>query len=821
MPVAEKLVDLTRCPGVRAATLPTFRIQLNRNNELLLLERWQSSVRLQTDDRSLADFVVDHCRSALRSLQSCDGIALLETKLKGVSVQVRTSAGHEARRVVNFKKGTVTDVPSDHKHYAWPSAGGMFLSPNLPLVNVGSLDKPLYLPMEVCKICEDQPLHGPRDIRLNCLVNSMNRQIASRDLSNAPEHGSIVFHQITNKRDDELQGRLVKAFDNITPNLLFIQAGSTSIGNNRWSKLRHAIEDRLQQSFKDSAKCNDRLITSDSPDSLGDFTPLQYLRYVPGNDPSASWTRQLNDFVTAHPFTKGKTVAVVWLEPEQDCNKMYKAIKRACDTNSGVQTIFVKRETFESRVHTASMTLDVVEHAATDICRRICLKNAAMLTTRTKHAETSKLVIAMHVSQLSSALQPAGTTSGRQDQSEIYLVTLVSRDHASSEHYHTEQGLFSKPQVLLGRHVMLLKAFLKVMPNLTPDKVTILRSGDMPICGEGTDASLDDFDLTDSASFSEVGKSSTVPEITVPRVQSPAQQSQVTVEIGAITEVFQNASPGVFTYVTLTEDSTLMSRVDPGAYLSRRPLDNPPAMLFLKNETSMDSESFCLKVQQIPRVRPQDRSGDEGGEKAPETRPGAITATFHHSQAGDDGPQELKASSIKSISGGPNGSIRKASRVASHFDPKDLFTALPFRQHGSEPTTPKFEPVTPSRSVAIKTETPSEDAIGSGLPFDTFRATTVSQQPHASHSAFSSMIVRDENNATDEGIELLAAIWKDEGLGLYSTKWPIPTHLARLAAKRAMVHIRVEDWQHVSQNDTAPYSLPPVHENVRDTLYYL
>jgi hypothetical protein len=35
------------------------------------------------------------------------------------------------------------------------------------------------------------------------------------------------------------------------------------------------------------------------------------------------------------------------------------------------------------------------------------------------------------------------------------------------------------------------------------------------------------------------------------------------------------------------------------------------------------------------------------------------------------------------------------------------------------------------------------------------------------------------------------------------------------------VHIRVEDWQHVSQNDTAPYSLPPVHENVRDTLYYL
>jgi hypothetical protein len=397
MPVAQKLVDPTCCPDVLAATLLTFRIRLNRNNELLLSERWQSSVHLQTDHRSLADFVVDHCRSALRSLQSCDGITLLETKLKGVNVQVRTSAGHEARRVVNFKKGTVSDVPSNQKHYAWPSAGGVFLSPNLPLVNVGSLDRSLYLPMEVCKISEDQPLHGPRDIRLNCSVNSMIRQIASRDLLNAPEHGSLIFHQIPKKRDNELQDRLVKAFDNTTPHLLFIQAGSATIGNNRWSELRHAIEDRLQQSFEDSAKCNDRLIPSESPDNLGDFTPLQSLRYVHGNDPSASWTRQLNDFVTAHPFNKGKTVAVVWLEPEQDFNTMYKAIKRACDTNSGVQTIFVKRETFESRVHTASMTLDAVEHAATDVCRRICSKNAAMLTTRTKHAEASKLVITMHV----------------------------------------------------------------------------------------------------------------------------------------------------------------------------------------------------------------------------------------------------------------------------------------------------------------------------------------------------------------------------------------------------------------------------------------
>lgn len=73
------------------------------------------------------------------------------------------------------------------------------------------------------------------------------------------------------------------------------------------------------------------------------------------------------------------------------------------------------------------------------------------------------------------------------------------------------------------------------------------------------------------------------------------------------------------------------------------------------------------------------------------------------------------------------------------------------------------------------------------------------------------------NDVPAKAIDFLAGVWKDEELGLYNTKWPVPTHLARLATKRAMIHLRTDDWRSV----TAPFSLPDVHRSVRDTLYYL
>ena len=71
-------------------------------------------------------------------------------------------------------------------------------------------------------------------------------------------------------------------------------------------------------------------------------------------------------------------------------------------------------------------------------------------------------------------------------------------------------------------------------------------------------------------------------------------------------------------------------------------------------------------------------------------------------------------------------------------------------------------------------------------------------------------------------LKRLAKLWQDDRLGLYDdTKWPIPTHLAYLAAKRALFHLRYEKWDDDDKDDAAPCTLPEVKEGVRDTLYYL
>ncbi|KAI9706451.1 MAG: Protein argonaute 10 [Candelina mexicana] len=57
----------------------------------------------------------------------------------------------------------------------------------------------------------------------------------------------------------------------------------------------------------------------------------------------------------------------------------------------------------------------------------------------------------------------------------------------------------------------------------------------------------------------------------------------------------------------------------------------------------------------------------------------------------------------------------------------------------------------------------------------------------------------------------------DYPAGVSSSKMVAPVHFARLAAKRAMLYMRTEDYK----SDTAPYSLVPVHEHLKDSLYYV
>ncbi|KAK4624962.1 uncharacterized protein CLAFUR5_05855 [Fulvia fulva] len=72
-------------------------------------------------------------------------------------------------------------------------------------------------------------------------------------------------------------------------------------------------------------------------------------------------------------------------------------------------------------------------------------------------------------------------------------------------------------------------------------------------------------------------------------------------------------------------------------------------------------------------------------------------------------------------------------------------------------------------------------------------------------------------NAFANALERLSSVFRDDHLGLYNTKWPVPTHLARLAADRAELHLARDAAGNL--NPTA--GLQPIAQGVCDTLYYV
>lgn len=79
--------------------------------------------------------------------------------------------------------------------------------------------------------------------------------------------------------------------------------------------------------------------------------------------------------------------------------------------------------------------------------------------------------------------------------------------------------------------------------------------------------------------------------------------------------------------------------------------------------------------------------------------------------------------------------------------------------------------------------------------------------------------VAEHKEVTQNELDRLSHLWHDKRLGLSNTKWPIPTHLAYLATKRAQLHLTFDNFD--GKDDTAPCMLRPIHEDVKDTLYFM
>lgn len=739
----EKVRDF---PGLQVATEPASRIYLDENNVPSVALKSQTSVYLQSEFTTLSDFVAEHYHADLCFLQSFEGVKMLTVNLRGVGVKLGSS--NERHMVMGFRMGPISDLPFDQLHHASSSA---YRSSTMPLVNLGTLEKPRFLPMEQCQIEARQPLRGPRGAGLSHYVNFLAYAGAVMRLPESCEtaEASLVYHQLPKNTD--MNDRLKKACNGKAPNLLFVEVGLAPVHSKSWFELRNGLQNHLQQCSNPADPLSTR---------PGIPMPLLSLRYDPKSGLSTQWTRQLRDFVEQCAKPEQKTIVIVWLESEQDHNMIYNIIKTACDVHVGAQTFFVRRGTFESQIHNAFKTpseVDPITRYAADVRRRICQKNSHMLEEQVSSVENRsvEIVIAMHVSPVYVAPKRVSLTGDQHGKPNIYLVTLVSRDPTQSKDYCTEQGLFSRSQITSHEHVNLVSAFTSKLSTMIGD-MTIMRSGVLHFVQKETDTSDKTIDLTNSANFRKLDDKQANAGSNPPDQKTQVQFPDPTSEMEAIEKHFParrqpHEGPRLLRYIVLTEDDNLSTRMDPKAYKGR-PNDNCSAMLLM-----IAPDSRSINVQQIQRVRLPSNS-----KKAVRVRPGAITARFR--RAYQEGVVKLAAD----------------SHSPSHVDTK----ALTLTSNGDSPGKP------------------------------------MSQQQNTEYRKTSGMTpeILDPMLVAKTDIDMLAALWTDDGLGLYSTKWPIPTHLARLAAKRAMIRLRTDDWQN---EHTAPFSLPSVHENVRDTLYYL
>jgi hypothetical protein len=543
------------------------------------------------------------------------------------------------------------------------------LSPSLPLVDVGTVGSPLYLPMEVCHIPEKQALHGPRDHGLTQWVNATIHTNSVTDLPVMCESvlGNLIFHSYP--KENGLEERLVSACDGESPNLLFVEAGPTVNDGAGWSKLRSELRDSFYNNDSSAA------VMPLKDDSM----PLLTLRYTSGSDPSIRWTRQLHDFVAACDMSKQKPIIIVWLESERDHNVMYKTIKKACGVAVGAQTFFVKRETYATQDYSNSD----FKRSIADIRLRICQKNPPRML-KIMNGSNPRLAISMHIAQVPSSSKRIRSYGNQQGSSSVYLITFVSRDPTSSRYYHTEQDLFSESQIRACEHVKLLGAFLEILPNLTPQNVVILRSGTMLLPRTHTSASIGGFDLTNSDSFNAFDPPSNDVEIDNIRPSTSPQHFDPSEEIQAIRKLFGATKPGNLTFITLAEDKILATRLDLPTYYAARPEDKASAVLFIQDQLLVKSEDRIVKVQQIPHSLLE--QGQETSDKTIQTRPGAITATFYYSRQTDsEGLQELNSGANKSLTLPRSAGKKKTSTTKPRRDSQGKLIPMRRSSHPLEP----------------------------------------------------------------------------------------------------------------------------------------
>lgn len=286
---------------VEVATSRRFTVLPGHDKDLIASSKFSSDVLIHQDIFTLAEFVREHCHSRIIDLGAPGALGLLTSMLRGVEVSVSAGKDHETRAIVGLSAGKYSDLPKQELHYTFSAWGGSTYDSMLPCVNVGSIEKPSFVSMEMCHLLKKQRLRGPRDVSFNLRIKAVKHEELQRSaFAGHQDPGLIYTHQQPDKQKDNHDSALFEACDGSFPNLLFIQAGSGPLNSQRWLKLRNVIEDKLLEFLNNYITRHPKATGKPVPAKHGELLPLLSLHHDRHSDQTAIWTRRLKDLVAAN-----------------------------------------------------------------------------------------------------------------------------------------------------------------------------------------------------------------------------------------------------------------------------------------------------------------------------------------------------------------------------------------------------------------------------------------------------------------------------------------------------------------------------------------
>ncbi|KAK4969857.1 hypothetical protein LTR66_011643 [Elasticomyces elasticus] len=805
---------------------------------------------------SVADFVEAFFGPGVVSASSAAAgrLALL---LQGLTVTVHAPYGDFQRAVSGVSPGTPDqtfkisakskDVMTVASYYT-QDAQSPLRYPNHPCVDVGAPLRPNYVPTEYCHISPWQKFRHDLPRLAQQSIGERLRQwpklINAPEASGPLESGADLVRcagQSTLKTDvfshiKSLAGRPWPQWKDAFQ-VVFVEARTSPVSSKAWTIFKSEFASKIQEL------------------GLGSISKAPVvLQYGSNADVTNAWTKKLAARIAAVSHSSAVTLLVVGI-PDNSCNiQCYRAIKTICDLRLGLQSYCVNMKTLErgNRRQIQNDDCRSLKSIAHKMTRQILSHNHTRSAEMT--SPVSDVTIGVHAVPINSAFP---TDSADRLSKTIFLFALTTYRSETEASPATTTGLVGLFDPRADLRDLFKSHLRKVCAHSNPRPVQVFRSGtfaplpdhrrfsstaDLPQHnGEGT--GLGSLAATGNMAQSGSGEdfvklSNRLAAISFTPPVFPISNDSTTESGSSDSGRCQDHSATEGTTISKTTGKMLTIITAKPAYCSRplalcdgaqdeqapeaasvvqtgqkalTKLDCINEEIRLLQDVLSNSEVFptqsskptltyvtvhedaTIKLQvAAERLREADQSAITTTEthsarsSAKKTR--APQLTYLSSNLGVFGSGEREFGLQKLLeTGSPSGLVR----VTCHI----------FQDQPSAPGSgvQRISPV-PGAGGLYRAGHSSMPVLGE-------RSISLSRRQHC------------EAETREKLQQLIVENSYNDVLGLHDNKWPVPTHLARLAAKRALLHLRSDDWS--EENPTRPYTLPQVHKNLQQTLYFL